>query len=64
MNGSTLSVIKSQFAQLSNNTNRHERTITTSATVVDHVLKHYAADAVIVKADEEILNFNEGSLTP
>lgn len=56
MNGSVLAAIKTRLASSSNNGNMHE--------VVSDLVGRYATEAVITKADEEICEFKEGSLTP
>lgn len=62
--GPALADIKARSTLLSNDANRHKGTITTYVEVVNHVLRRYATDAVIAKADEEIRNFKQGSVTP
>lgn len=63
MNSPALAVIKTPSTLSWNDANRHERTITTYVQVVSHLLRRYATDAVTARADEEMFNIKEGSLT-
>lgn len=49
---------------MSNDPKRYEGMITNYAAVVSHLLRRYGFDGGTVKADEEIRNFKERSLTP
>lgn len=62
MCGSGLSAFKAQLTILSTDTNEHDCTITSYVGAVNHSLKWYATDAVLVKIDVEIRNFEQGSL--
>lgn len=64
LNAPALPAIKAQLTLSSNNANRHERTITTYAVAVNHLLRRYATDAVIAESDGEIRSFKQSSLTP
>lgn len=63
MNGLALATVKSRFTFSSNDANRHEETIKIYAKVVSHILRQYATDAVIARADEKIRNLKQGSST-
>lgn len=62
INGIVLAAIKAQLMLSSNAASRHEGTIKTYAEVQSSILRRYATDAVIVKADEKILNFIQSFL--
>lgn len=64
INGSTLAAIKARVNLLPNDANRHKGPFTTYAEVVNHVLGCLATDTVITRADEEIHNFKQVSVTP
>lgn len=63
MKGPALATINVRMTLLSNDTNRHEDTSTSYAKVVNHVAGRYAANTSIVKADENIDDFKQSSLT-
>lgn len=62
-NGSAIVTIKARLIRSSNDAKRHERTITSYASVVCHVIRRCATDAAIVKAGEEIRSLRKRSLT-
>lgn len=64
MTGPELSFIKALLLLSSNNMNRYEGTITTYASVVNYLLRPYAMDAVVFKADESIRNSKKRLLAP
>lgn len=64
MFGPALTTIKARLTLLSNDAINYEGTITSCPGVTNHLLRRYATNAVIVKADEEICNFEQGLLTP
>lgn len=64
VNGPTLASMKVRLTLSTNNSDRHDDTITIYAEVVYHLLRRYTIDAIIVKADEESRCFEQGSLKP
>lgn len=64
MNGPSVPAIKARLNLSSNHANTLERPIKTYAEVVINLLSCYDTDSVIAKAEAEIRNFKQGSLTP
>lgn len=64
MSGLALANIKGWLTLSSNDTNKHEVTITCYAVVANYLLKRYATDVVVSIVDKSIRNFKQGSLTP
>lgn len=62
MNGHFLAGIEAQLTVSSNDTNRHEWSITTE--VVNHPFRWFATDTVIAKAHKYIQSFRQFSLSP
>lgn len=59
----TLAALKARLTLSSNDSKKHESTITSYAEGVNQLLRLYAIEAVISKSDEDIRNFKEGCLT-
>lgn len=64
MNGPAVAAIKARWTFSSKFAIKHEKTITSYADGVNHLLSSCANDAVIASVDEEIRNFKQGSITP
>lgn len=64
MNGPVFAASKPPSTLTSNDADRRDRTITTYAEVVNHLLWLYATDAVIAKDDEKICILKQGLLAP
>lgn len=62
MSGLALAAVRAQLSLSSSDANRHEGTITSYAEIVKYLLRRYAAEAVIAKANEKIQNFMQRSL--
>lgn len=64
MNGLAFVDIMALLIVFSNDVERNEAINATSAQLVSHLLRFYASDSVIAKADEEIQTFKHNSQTP
>lgn len=59
MSRPALSAIKARSILSSIEAQKHESTVTSYASVVDHLLKRYTTEPVITTADEKIRNLNK-----
>lgn len=64
MNGRTLAAINAWLTLTSNDTYRHEWTITTLDEVVHNLSRWHATDDIIARTDVEIRTFKHGTITP
>lgn len=64
MCGPALADIKTRWTLLSNDPNKYERTISSYAGVVNHLIGRYSTNPVIAKANKDIRSFKQCSLTP
>lgn len=64
MNSPAFATIRMRLTFSTKYSNRHQGTITSNATVVNHLFRRYRNVTVVAKADEEVCRFKKGSLTP
>lgn len=64
MNGPALASIRARLTLSSNDGNRHKGTIACYAGVLNQLLRRYATDTVVARADEEMCNYKQVLLKP